>query len=165
MTMKVLSPTNLLSLPVFHRKTIPESYLDVMGHMNIRWYVALFDEAAWEFFASFGMDVPYYQTMDSGAFALKQFISYLAEVHVGETVAIRTRLLGYSAKRLHVMHFMVNETTDKVAATMEVLATHADLIARRTSPFPPPIVTKLEAILQKDTALTWTAPVCGVITP
>ena len=159
----MITPDQLQSIPMFHRETIPESYRDVMGHMNIRWYMALFDEAAWDFFAAFGIDVPYCQATESGAFALKHFISYLAEVHVGETVAVHTRLLGFSAKRVHFMHFMVNETTDTLAATMEVLGAHADLIARRTSPFPPPIAAKLEIILERDASLAWDAPLCGVI--
>jgi len=159
----MITLTQLQSIPVYHRETIPEHYRDVMGHMNIRWYMALFDEAAWGFFAEFGIDVPYCQATDSGAFALKHFISYLAEVHVGETVAVRTRLLGYSPKRVHFMHFMVNESTNKLAATMEVLGAHADLIARRTSPFPAPIVAQLEEMLQRDAVLAWDAPLCGVI--
>ena len=159
----MITPEQLQDIPIFHRETIPENYRDVMGHMNIRWYMALFDEAAWGLFASFGIDVSYCKVAKSGAFALKQFINYLAEVHIGETVVVHTRILGFSAKRVHFMHFMVNETTGKLAATMEVLGAHADLVARRTSPFPPPIVAGLEAILQKDAALSWDAPICGVI--
>lgn len=159
----MITPDQLDPLPVYHRETIPEEYRDVMGHMNIRWYMALFDEAAWGFFSEFGVDMAYCQTTNSGAFALKHFISYLAEVHVGETVAIRTRLIGYSPKRVHFMHFMVNESTNKLAATMEVLGAHADLIARRTSPFPLPFIAKLEAMLQRDAPLTWDVPLCGVI--
>jgi hypothetical protein len=30
------------TLPAYHRKTIPSDYLDMMGHMNIRWYFDLF---------------------------------------------------------------------------------------------------------------------------
>ena len=159
----MITPTQLQDLPVFQRKTIPEAYRDIMGHMNIRWYMALFDEAAWGFFAAFGIDEPYCRATESGAFALKQFITYLAEVHIGETVVVHTRLLTFSAKRVHFMHFMVNESTGTVAATMEVLAAHADLVARRMSPFPPPVVAKLAAILEKDAALSWDAPLCGVI--
>ncbi len=161
----MITPAQLNPLPIFHHETIPESYRDVMGHMNIRWYMALFDEAAWNFFATFGIDVAYTKSANAGAFALQQFITYLAEVHIGETIVVRTRLLGYSAKRVHFMHFMINETTSTVAATMEVLGAHADLSARRTSPFPSPIVAKLEQILQTNADLDWEAPICGVIKP
>ncbi|RME43642.1 MAG: thioesterase [Caldilineae bacterium] len=155
----------LEALPLFHRQTIPPDYLDLMGHMNIRWYMALYDEAAWKFFESIGMDETYCRTNHAGGMALKQFINYYAEVHAGQTVAIRTRILGRSAKRFHFMHFMVNETTGVLASTMEVLGTHADLNTRRTSPLPPQIAANIDAKLAEYRQLDWEAPVCGVIHP
>ncbi len=157
--------TELEALPLFHREVIPPDYLDAMGHMNVRWYLALYDEAAWRFFASFGMDQAYYINEQGGGFALKQFIQYLAEVRVGETVAIRTRVLGRSAKRIHYMHFMINETTGRLASFMEVLGSHADMKTRRTAPFPPDLAAKLDAMLAKHQQLGWQAPVSGVIQP
>ena len=133
--------------------------------MNVRYYIALFDDAAWDFFASFGMDYEYYETARSGAFALQQFINYRAEVHKEDIVAVRSRLLGRSAKRIHLMHFLVNETQNKLAATIEVLGSHADLIQRRTSPYPPAIAANIDAILENHHQLNWQAPICGVISP
>ncbi|MCB9456660.1 MAG: thioesterase family protein [Anaerolineaceae bacterium] len=156
---------NIAELPSFHRATIVPEYLDAMGHMNIRWYMAIFDDAAWKFFDHFGMNIEYYQREQAGGFALQHFIRYLAEVRLGETVAIHTRILGRSAKRIHFMHFMVNETTGVLAATLEVLGSHADMRVRRTSPYPPYIAEKIDAILQEHTRLNWEAPVCGVIQP
>lgn len=162
---KMIPTLQLQTLPRFHRQTIPEDYLDVMGHMNVRWYMALFDAAAWPYFASFGMDRAYYESQHGGGFALQHFIRYLAEVRVGETVAVHTRTLGRSAKRIHFMHFMINETTDTLAATLEALGAHADVQARRTSPFPPPIAARIDALLAEQKQLPWEAPVCGVIRP
>jgi acyl-CoA thioester hydrolase len=161
----MVSIAQLSKLPVYYRKTIPSDYLDVMGHMNVRWYMTLFDEAAWQFFNSFGMDRTYYKNTRNGAFALKHFIRYLAEVHAGETVAVRIRVLGRSAKRVHFMHFLINETTGSVATTMEALGSHADLTARRTSPFPDSIATALDGLIAKQNNLGWNAPLCGVIQP
>lgn len=152
-------------LPLFHRETIPTDYLDIMGHMNVRWYVAIYDTAVWKFFESLGMNETYYRAEQAGGFALKQFIQYLAEVRVGETVAIRGRVLGRSAKRVHFMMFMVNETTQVLASTYEVLGSHADMRVRRTSPYPPQIAAKLDATIAEQNALGWDAPVCGVISP
>ncbi len=161
----MVSIEQLSTLPVYHRKTIPADYLDVMGHMNVRWYMTLFDEAAWQFFISFGMDRNYYEDTHNGAFALKHFIRYLAEVHAGETVAVRIRVLGRSAKRVHFMHFLINETTGKVAATMEALGSHADLAARRTSTFPDTVAAALDGLIAGQSNLGWDAPLCGVIQP
>ncbi len=160
-----LTQEQIVQLPLFHRVTIPESYIDVLGHMNVREYMGVFDDAAWHFFASFGMNQAYYEQAHSGAFALRQFINYLAEVHVGETVAVHSRILARSAKRVHFMQFMLNETTGKLAATIEVLGSHADTIARRTSPFPEEIAQKIDAIITQQDAFSWDAPLCGILRP
>jgi acyl-CoA thioester hydrolase len=157
--------SQVLQLPEFHRETIPEDYLDIMGHMNIRWYIAMFDEAMWKFFASFGMDAEYYKRENAGGFALKHFIQYFAEVRVGETVAVRSRLIGRSAKRIHFIHFMVNESTNKLTATMEVLGTHADMEIRRTAPFPTELADLIDSKIAEYNALDWDPPICGILHP
>jgi acyl-CoA thioester hydrolase len=143
-------------LPLTHRQTIPESYLDAMGHMNISW-------STWRFGAGLGMDEAYFRREQAGAFALQQFVRYLAEVRVGQSVAIYTRLLGRSAKRLHVLHFMVNESQGALASTLEMLGGHMDLTVRRMAPFPPDIAGRLDALLAQHAELDWEAPMCGLI--
>jgi len=149
-------------LPLSHRQPIPTEYLDTMNHMNVRWYMALFDTASWKFFAAFGMDADYY-AQGFGGFALKHFIQYLAEVRVGETVAIHSRILERSAKRIHFMLFMVNETTGKLAATLEALGSNADMRIRRTAPYPDDLAARIDGILAQHQQLDWDAPVSGVI--
>lgn len=151
-------------LPLYHRETIPADYLDAMGHMNVRWYMALFDTAIWQFFKSYGLDQEYFTKEKSGVFALKHFIQYFAEVKVGEAVGLRIRLIGRSDKRFQFMAFMINETTGKLASTLEVLGTHADLTIRRASPLAPVITQKFDEKLAEDQALGWEAPLSGAIT-
>lgn len=161
----MIEVSQIQQLPCYHRATIPEAYLDVMGHMNIRHYMGLFDDAAWDFFADFGMTEAYYRSSSGGAFALEQHIRYLAEVHVGETVAIHTRVNGRTAKRIHFIHFMINETTGKLAATLEVLGSHANRDTRRTSLFPQEIAAQIDHMVAEHNQLDWQAPLCGVIRP
>jgi acyl-CoA thioester hydrolase len=157
--------TQLEQLPCFNRMTIGAEHLDVMGHMNVRHYIAIFDEAAWRFFASFGMDEAYYAGGEGGGFALQQSVRYLAECRVGDVVSVRARLIGRSAKRIHFMLFMVNETNGTLAATIETLGAHADMRIRRMSPYPPDLAAKIDAVIAESEALAWAAPVCGVIRP
>jgi acyl-CoA thioester hydrolase len=153
----------LESLPFYHRKTIPSDYQDIMGHMNIRWYFDLFARSGRKFFKSHGLDENYFRGGNFGVFTLKQFIQYFAEVRVGQTVAIHTRLIGRSAKRFHFLHFMINETASQLAATFEALITHADLKIRRAAPMPAQIAQKFDVTLAKDETLDWEAPVCGAM--
>ena len=151
------------TLTLYHRKTIPSEYLDIMGHMNIRWYFDLFAKSGRKFFTSHGLDEDYFRGGESGVFTLKQFIQYFAEVRAGQTVAIHTRLIGRSDKRFQIMHFMINETTTRLAATFEALITHADLNLRLAAPMPADIAQKLDATLAKDETLDWEAPICGAM--
>ena len=152
-------------LPRTHIATIPPEYLDEMGHMNIRWYAALFDSSAWGAFELAGADVSYLREHQTGMFALQQHVNYLAEVYVGETVSLHTRFLGRSEKRLHKMHFMVNESTDTLASTMEVIAGHIDMRIRRMSRFTPAVAIILDELIAEHQVLDWDAPLCGVLAP
>lgn len=159
-----LIPLTLLeALPEYLRQTITSDHLDIMGHMNIRWYFELFATSGRKFFTSHGLDEEYFRRGNFGVFTLKQFIQYFAEVRVGQTVAIHTRLIDRSDRRFHFIHFMINETTSQLSATFEALITHADLKIRRSAPMPAGIAKKFDATLARDMKLEWEAPVCGAM--
>ena len=150
-------------LPLDYRFTIPEEYLDHNGHMNVRWYMAISNDAIPAFFKSLGIERLDFRAQGSGIFALQHHLQYLAEVRVGETVAIHTRIVGFSPKRMHFMQFMINESSNKLACTIEVLNSHIDLTIRRTSPYPPPLAQRIAAVLAEQQQLAWEAPICGSI--
>ncbi len=160
---RTLDLTQIRALPCYHQATIPESYLDEMGHMNIQHYVGLFSDGAGGLLMAVGMDEAYVVEERKGAFALEQHISYVAEVHAGQSVSIHGRVLARDAKRLHFMLFMVNETTNKLAAIIETINAHADLTLRRVTPYPPTMAAKLDALLAEHEALPWEPPLCGAI--
>ena len=154
---------NVQTLSQFYQTTVSEDHLDAMGHLNIQWYIAFYDRAAWRFFESVGMSNTYFAEQQGGIFALQQYAYYYSEVRLGETIAIYTRLLGRSAKRAHFMHFMLNQTRPGLAATLETLTSHADLKIRRASPFPQEIADSLDKMLKTHQLLDWDAPTCGVM--
>lgn len=150
-------------LPRLLQTTIPPEYEDLNGHMNIQHYMGLYDKASYPFVAMLGLDETYFTQQRKGIFDLEHHLHYLAEVHIGDTVSIYSRLLARSAKRMHGMWFMVNDTRQQLANTFEFVSTHADLEARRTAPFTDALAACLDAMLAEHTALNWDAPVCGVM--
>jgi len=150
-------------LPLYHREIIPEAYRDAMGHMNVRHYMALFDDAGWKLFESFGMTAEYYQREQSGGFELRNYITYIAEVHIGETVAVHVRAIGCSETRIHLLYYLINESTNRIAATMEAIGAHADLRERKITPYPQPIHKQILQLIEKHAALDWEAPLCGIL--
>jgi len=152
-------------LPITYQKTIPEDFIDLMGHMNVMWYTHLFDRATFHFFELFEFGHIYHTKTGNGSFALEQHTRYLEEVKQGESVTLRTRALGRTAKRFHFMHFMMNDNNGKLGATMEIVGTHVDMSVRRTSPMPEYIAAGFDEILEVHSGLDWDAPVCGAMSP
>ncbi len=155
----------ILSLTPVYRLTIPVEYLDENEHMNMRWYLHIFDEAGYPFVANFGLTLDYHRQHGTGGFDLEHHIHYLKEVRAGETVVVYPRLLGRSSKRIHYMMFMVNETQQALASIFECVNSFADLSVRRTAAYPEEVRTRIDRLLAADQALDWPAPVCGVMAP
>jgi acyl-CoA thioesterase FadM len=149
--------------PVCLRARVPESYRDSNGHMNVRWYIALFDDAGDTLHEWMGLTPEYHRTHGSGAFDLEYHVNFIHEVLPGEDVAVYVRLVGYSEKRLHYVMFLVNSTRAKLAATLECINAFADLRVRRTAPWPPEANAKIAAAVAADGRLDWAPPLSGAM--
>jgi len=132
--------------------------------MNIRHYMALYDEAEWSMVHYVGF-TPQLFEQNFGIFDLEHHIKYLKEVNIGDNIAIYFRFLGLSRskKRLHAILYMVNETNKALASTLETLCTCSDLKARRTVAFPQHIAEKLTERIEQHNKLEWRPQLCGAI--
>jgi len=143
--------------------TVPEAYRDANGHMNMRWYLAIFDDAGDVLHERIGLSREYHSHHKTGTFDLEHHVHYLSEVNPGEEVAVYMRFVARSAKRLHYLMFMVNVTRGKLAAIFECMNAYADLRVRKTVPFPDEIVRKIDEILSRHEKLEWPAPLSGAM--
>lgn len=151
------------ALPLMLRMIVPPEYEDMNGHMNVRHYMSLFDEAGYPLIDDLGLTLVYHAEHGTGGFDLEHHVHYLNEVLIGDTVALYVRFLGRTPKRMHYMLFMVNETRATLAATFECVNAFADLKVRRTAPFPPAAAARIDAYVARHQALAWAAPICGVM--
>jgi hypothetical protein len=71
--------------------------------------------------------------------------------------------VAHSAKLMHYLMFMVDETRGSLSAIFECINAFADLKLRKTAPFPPEIATKIEAGVAASAASDWPPPMCGVM--
>ncbi|MGQ0636074.1 MAG: thioesterase family protein [Planctomycetaceae bacterium] len=152
------------SLPVTHQTVIPDDYRDGMGHMNVMWYTHLFGRAMGGVFRLVGLDRDYFEQNQAGVFALKQLFSYRVEVHAGDEITIRSRLLGRSERRMHIMQFMF-KADNVLAATAETVSAHIDMRIRRTSPFPPQIAEAIDRLVALHSAPGADPGVSGLLNP
>jgi acyl-CoA thioester hydrolase len=160
-----LEVADVRQLPLTHDTTIPEEYLDAMGHMNVMWYTHLFSMGMRGLFRLIGLSWKDIEKHQGGTFALESHIRYLSEVHVGQAVQIHSRMLGRSQKRFHVQHFMTNRHKQDVAATFEVIGAYVDMSSRRMAEMPMEVTQQLDSLIADHSELDWAAPTCGVMRP
>ena len=163
--MPVAMPTvaQVEELPSLMERRIPPEWQDLNGHVNVRHYLELYDAASWPMLAGFGLDERMFLERRLGLFDLEHHLWYLAEMHVGDVVTVHSRLVNRSTKRFHGVMFVVNRTRGQLASVFEYVSSGADLEARRTAPLPPEFAAELDRQIAADSALSWPAPVCGVI--
>jgi acyl-CoA thioesterase FadM len=113
-----ISLEKILALePACLRMTVPEAYRDENGHMNVRWYAAIFDEAGDTFHERLGLTPEFHNAHGTGTMDLENHFNYLHEVRAGDHLAIFSRLVAHSAKRMQYLMFIVDETRGKWSET------------------------------------------------
>ena len=150
-------------LPETHTQVIPEDFLDAMGHMNVMWYTHLFSMGFMGLMRKMNVMELFDTEHDGGSFALESHVRYLSEVRVGQRIRIHTRLVGRTEKRFHALHFMTNDDKQDVSATFEIVSSYVSLSQRRTVPLPPELSEPMDHLVATSNALTWDAPVCGIM--
>lgn len=149
--------------PACLRTTVPESWADSNGHMNIRWYIAVFDDAGDDLHERVGLTPDFHRLHQTGTMDLEHHTHFVNEIMPGDHVAVYARLVARSPKRLHYLMFLVNESKGKLASIFECMNAFADLKIRKTAPFPAEILAKIDAWLEKDAKLDWPPPVSGAM--
>jgi len=134
-------------LQVHESKVLPE-WIDYNGHMNVAYYVLAFDHATDSFFNYLGIGEEYKNKCNFSTFTLEGHITYDREVLQGDPLSFKTYLLDYDEKRLHYFHEMYHANQGYLASTNELITIHIDMSVRRSAPFAPELLTKLEEVME-----------------
>lgn len=114
--------------------------MDHVGHMNVQFYTARFDEATWHFFARLGITPGFLKDNHRGMVALDQKTQYKKEVLAGSLLHIQTELLEIKRKTVRFMHHMYNSETGDEVATTELVGTYLDKDTRKTTELPQSVI-------------------------
>lgn len=157
------SVAQLRQLPNLMQQTVPPEWEDFNGHVNIQFYMTLYEKGGWPMVTKLGMDEAYFRDRRRGLFDLEHHIVYVSELHVGDRVSMYARLVDRTDKRFHGFMFIVNDSRDQLASTLEFVTSGADLEKRRTAPFPDDVAARLDVMIEEHRGLSWPPPLCGVM--
>ena len=120
---------------LLHKGIVHPWLCDVMGHMNVRHYMAMFDDASYQLLAeSTGWDSSAEEWKNKGWADVSHQIDYQGELHAGALVEIEGGIVDIGNKSFTASYFMKNKMTDDRAATMSAKVVFFDLEARRSIP-------------------------------
>ena len=122
-------------------------WIDANGHMNVGYYVVVFDFATDAWWDHVGLTREYKTRNNVMTFALESHVMYLREVREGDPLRFATRLIDFDRKRIHYFHEMYHAEEGYLAATNELLSLHVSGETRRSAPFAPGIESRLAELL------------------
>jgi acyl-CoA thioester hydrolase len=136
-----------------YRDVVRPEWIDHNRHMNMGYYLVVFDLATDEFLAWVGLDAAHRRERQVTTFCLEAHVTYHREVGAGDPLRFTTRLLAHDAKRMHYIHAMHHATEGYLAATNELMSLHVSEPTRRGASMAPTILERLARIQQAHDAL------------
>ena len=135
------------------RGNVAKEWCDYNGHLNLAYYVVMFDFATDAFYDSIDQGETYVLTMNQSWFTAESHVCYLSEVFASTEVYCTTQLIGFDDKRMHYFHRMFRATDHVMVATNELLALHVDLNGRKVTKVPPTNLVQISQTFDTHRAL------------
>ena len=136
-----------------YRDTVRPEWIDHNQHMNMGYYLVVFDFATDEFLSWVGLDAAHRAAHDVTTFCLEAHVTYHREVRSGDPLRFTTLLLGHDARRIHYFHAMYHATEGYLAATNELMSLHVSRVTRRAAPMAPEVLERLALVQRAHGAL------------
>ena len=114
---------------------IKKEWTDYNNHMNMAYYVLVFDQI-WEIILEkFKMGEQSAKITNMSTMVVETHTTYNNEVKEGDEVEINLTFLDHDKKRLHFKMEMIEKSSKKLAATLEMLSLYIDLNQRKVAKF------------------------------
>ena len=114
---------------------IKKEWTDYNNHMNMAYYVLVFDQVWENMLAKFKMGENSAKTKNMSTMVVETYTTYNNEVKEGDEVEINLTFFDHDKKRLHFKMEMIEKSSKKLSATLEMLSLYIDLKKRRVAEF------------------------------
>jgi acyl-CoA thioester hydrolase len=112
-----------------------KEYTDYNGHLNVAYYVRIFDIAADVMLDNFKMGGESAKQNNKTTFVAEMHTIYKQEVRLGEEVETHITYLNHDKKRIQYRLSMFHKEKKYLAATNEILSLYVDLSKRKVVEF------------------------------
>ena len=133
-------------------KKIINEWTDYNNHMNLSYYILLFDMGAEQILSKFQMGEHSAKTTKMSTMAVETHTTYNNEVKEGEEVEINLSYFDHDKKRLQYKLEMYEKSKNILSSTTEVLSLYIDLNLRKVSEFEDEKVTIMDQFIKENTS-------------
>jgi len=120
---------------ILKTEKVKKEWTDYNGHLNVAFYVHIFDIAADVMLDNFNMGGASAKKDKKTTFVAEMNTSYKQEVKLGEEVETHITFVDHDKKRIHYKLSMFHKEKKYLAATNEILSLYVDLSQRKVVEF------------------------------
>ena len=132
-------------------KVIKE-WTDYNGHLNVAFYVRIFDIAADVMLDNFKMGGESAKKDKRTTFVAEMHTNYYQEVRLDEEVETHITFVDHDKKRIQYKLSMFHKEKRYLAATIEVLSLYVDLSKRKVVEFDPDRLKVMDDFIQSNSS-------------
>ena len=135
---------------ILKTEKVIKEWTDYNGHLNVAFYVRIFDIAADIMLDSFNMGGLSAKKDKKTTFVAEMHTIYNQEVRLGEEVETYLTYVDHDKKRIHYRLSMFHKEKKYLAATNEVLSLYVNLEKRKVTEFDPDRITLMDDCIKKN---------------
>ena len=120
---------------ILKTEKVIKEYTDYNNHLNVAYYVRIFDIAADVMLDNFKMGGESAKNYKKTTFVAEMHTIYNQEVRLGEEVETHVTYVKHDKKRIHYRLSMFHKEKKYLAATNEVISLYVDLSKRKVVEF------------------------------
>jgi len=114
---------------------IIKEWVDYNNHLNMAYYVLIFDQACEVMLERFKMGANSAKTEKRSTMVVETNTRYISEVKEGMEVDIMLTFFDHDKKRLHLKLEIIEKETKKISASIEWLSLYVNLETRKVTEF------------------------------
>ena len=133
------------------KQKIIKDWTDYNGHMNVAYYVWIFDQIGSEvLLTKFNMGEHSARTTKKSTMVVESHITYNQEVKEGDNVDVNLIYCDHDKKRIQYKLEMIHSEKKYLAATSESVSLYVDLSERKVAEFEEEKIMLMSAFIKKN---------------
>ena len=137
---------------ILKTEKVIKEWTDYNGHLNVAFYIHIFDIAADVMLDNFKMGGESAKKDKKTTFVAEMHTIYNQEVRLGEEVETHLTYIDHDKKRIHYRLSMFHKEKKYLAATNEVLSLYVDLNKRKVVEFDADRIVLMDNCIKKNSS-------------